>query len=57
MVEDLGHGRCRLTVGAWAWSGVAGLLATFGTDLLAVEPPALVDACRALAGRFSRVDP
>ncbi|MFY0407610.1 helix-turn-helix transcriptional regulator [Solicola sp. PLA-1-18] len=55
VVERLDEGRCRLTVGAWSWAGVAGLLATFDTDLTAVEPPELVDACQVLAARFSRV--
>lgn len=52
VVEYLDSGHCRLTVGAWSWAGIAGLLATFDADLTEVEPPELVAACRRLARRF-----
>lgn len=55
VVEHLDSGHCRLTVGAWSWAGVAGLLATFDTDLAEVEPPALVAACRRLVRRWQAV--
>ncbi|MEU4314059.1 WYL domain-containing protein [Nocardia sp. NPDC024068] len=55
VVEPLDPGHCRLTVGAWSWAGVAGLMATFDADLSAVEPPELVRACRRLVGRWQAV--
>ncbi|MFQ6226798.1 hypothetical protein [Nocardia sp. NPDC002869] len=45
----------RLTIGAWSWAGVAGLLATFDTDLAEVVPPELVAACRRLVRRWQAV--
>lgn len=53
MVERLDDVRTRLTVGAWSWAGVAGILATFDTDLTDVEPPELTVAFRRLAARWS----
>lgn len=53
-VEALGPGRCRLTLGAWSWVGVAAALARFDTDVLAVSPPALADAFATLSDRFAR---
>lgn len=55
VVEHLDSDHCRLTVGAWSWAGVAGLLATFDTDLAEVEPPELVAACRRLVRRWQAV--
>ncbi|WP_063061540.1 helix-turn-helix transcriptional regulator [Nocardia sienata] len=55
VVEHLDSDHCRLTVGAWSWAGVAGLLATFDTDLADVEPPELVAACRRLVRRWQAV--
>lgn len=52
VVEYLDSGHCRLTLGAWSWAGIAGLLATFDTELTEVRPPELVAACRRLARRF-----
>ncbi|WP_210747552.1 helix-turn-helix transcriptional regulator [Nocardia speluncae] len=52
VVEHLDSGHCRLTVGAWSWAGIAGLLATFDTDLTDVQPAELVAACHRLAHRF-----
>ena len=52
VVEHLDDQHCRFTLGAWSWAGVAGLLATFDADVSEVEPPELVDACRALARRW-----
>lgn len=54
VVEDVGGGRSRLTLGGWSWAGVAGLYATFDTDLSEVQPPALVETFGRLAGRFSQ---
>jgi hypothetical protein len=47
-------GRTRLTLGAWSWAGIAGLLATFDADLTVVEPEELKAACRTIADRYRR---
>jgi predicted DNA-binding transcriptional regulator YafY len=54
LVEYVGPARTRLTVGAWSWAGVAGLLATFDAEITIVGPDELVDACRTLAERYLR---
>ena len=51
VVEALQDGRTRLTVGAWSWAGVVGLMATFDTDLFDVEPQELREAFASLAVR------
>ena len=48
-----GDSRSRLTVGAWSWAGIAGILATFDVDLTDVHPAELREACQMLARRFS----
>jgi predicted DNA-binding transcriptional regulator YafY len=53
VVEHLDAGHCRLTLGAWSWAGVAGILATFDTDLGEVHPPELLMACRRMARRWA----
>jgi predicted DNA-binding transcriptional regulator YafY len=53
VVEYLDAGHCRLTLGAWSWAGVAGILATFDTELGEVRPPELVEAFHRLAGRWA----
>ncbi|GAB2795896.1 WYL domain-containing protein [Amycolatopsis magusensis] len=55
VVEHLDAHHCRLTLGAWSWAGIAGILATFDTGLTEVRPAELVDACHRLAHRFSAV--
>ncbi len=55
VVEHLDPGHCRITLGAWSWAGIAGLLATFDADITEVEPPELVRACRRLAQRWTAV--
>lgn len=49
LVDDL---RCRITVSAWSWAGVAGLLATFDAPLSDVEPVELRAAMQSVARRF-----
>ncbi len=49
VVEQLDAGHSRLTIGAWSWAGIAGLLSTFDADLTEVEPPELVAAFQVLA--------
>lgn len=54
VVEHLDATRTRLTLGAWSWAGVAGLLATFDADIEIIEPDELSVACAALARRYAR---
>lgn len=51
-VEHLSHDRCRLTLGAWSWAGIAGLLLTFDADIGDVEPVELCEALRAIRDRI-----
>ena len=50
-VEALGPDRCRLTLGAWSWAGVAAGVARHDADVLAVRPAALAEAFGVLAQR------
>ncbi|WP_093802893.1 hypothetical protein [Streptomyces sp. Wb2n-11] len=52
VVEHLDDDHCRLTLGAWSWAGIAGLLATFDTEL---RPPEPVQACRHLVHRWAAI--
>ena len=52
VVEHADYGNTRLTLGAWSWAGIAGLLATFDTDIDHVQPDELRAACATLAHRF-----
>ena len=54
VVEHVSEHQSRITLGAWSWAGIAGLLATFDADLSAVEPAELRRACRTIAGRCRR---
>lgn len=54
VIEYVSPTQARITLGAWSWAGIAGLLATFDTDITDVEPQELKAACRVLAGRFQR---
>ena len=54
VVERVSAGRTRLTLGAWSWAGLAGLLATFDADVTVLEPAELKAACRAVADRLHR---
>ncbi|WP_242884672.1 helix-turn-helix transcriptional regulator [Actinomadura litoris] len=45
---------CRLTLGAWSWAGLAGLLLTFDADLTAIEPAELRQALRSLHTRIAK---
>lgn len=54
VVEYVNATQTRITVGAWSWAGVAGLLATFDADITDLEPLELVHACSALARRYHR---
>ncbi|MEU4646038.1 helix-turn-helix transcriptional regulator [Nocardia fluminea] len=56
VVEHLDAEHCRLTLGAWSWAGIAGILATFDTELADLEPSQLVHACHQLAHRLADTD-
>lgn len=56
VVEHLDADHCRLTLGAWSWAGVAGILATFDTELTDLRPAELAAACRRLATRLATPD-
>lgn len=45
---------CRLTLGAWSWAGLAGLLLTFDADITDIEPAELRQALHALRTRISK---
>ncbi|MGP4004899.1 helix-turn-helix transcriptional regulator, partial [Streptomyces sp. 8N706] len=55
VVEHLDTECCRLTLGAWSWAGIAGILATFDTELTDLHPPELVHACRRLTHRWATI--
>lgn len=50
VVTRLDEHRTRVTLGAWSWAGIVGILLTFGAPISDVEPPelrqAFVDASR-----------
>ncbi|WP_329520126.1 helix-turn-helix transcriptional regulator [Spirillospora sp. NBC_01491] len=52
VIEYVAPTQTRITLGAWSWAGVAGLLATFDADITIIEPGELRDACRTLARRY-----
>ncbi|MEV5888854.1 helix-turn-helix transcriptional regulator [Nonomuraea fuscirosea] len=52
VIEYVTPTRTRITLGAWSWAGIAGLLATFDADITDIEPAELKDACRILARRY-----
>ncbi|MGW6619646.1 helix-turn-helix transcriptional regulator [Nocardia sp. NPDC055002] len=54
IVEALGDGRTRLSIGSWSWAALAAALARFDTDIEVVGPPALRDAFAALSRRAAR---
>ncbi|WP_311771030.1 helix-turn-helix transcriptional regulator [Actinophytocola algeriensis] len=54
VVEPVTEETTRLTLGAWSWAGIAGILATFDTDLTDIEPAELRTACATLADRYQR---
>ncbi len=53
IVEELGPARCRLTLGAWSWNGLAAMIGMFECDMEVVGPPQLREACAVLAGRYA----
>ncbi|MCR3752313.1 helix-turn-helix transcriptional regulator [Lentzea californiensis] len=55
VVEHLDTDHCRLTLGAWSWAGIAGILATFDTGLTDLQPPELLQACRHIGHRYATI--
>ncbi len=53
IVEALGSERCRLTLGAWSWVGIAAAIARYDADIFTVSPPALAQAFHTLSARFA----
>ncbi|MFD7665036.1 helix-turn-helix transcriptional regulator [Streptomyces sp. NPDC059788] len=53
VVEEVAPSRCRLTLGAWSWPGLAALIGTFGCDIEVIGPPELTAACDELARRYA----
>ncbi|MDR8409688.1 WYL domain-containing protein [Nonomuraea sp. 3-1Str] len=51
-VEHDTDSSCRLTLGAWSWAGLAGLLLTFDADVTGIEPEELRQALRSLRTRI-----
>lgn len=54
VIEYVTPTRTRITLGAWSWAGIAGLLATFDADITIIEPDELKDACRTMARRYDK---
>ena len=53
-VERHADDSCRLTLGAWSWAGMAGLLLTFDADITDAEPEDLRDALRFIRTRIDK---
>ena len=53
-VEYHSDDSCRLTLGAWSWAGLAGLLLTFDADVTDVEPVELQQALRSIGTRIDK---
>ncbi|MGP3918231.1 helix-turn-helix transcriptional regulator [Nonomuraea sp. 10N515B] len=51
-VEHDTDSSCRLTLGAWSWAGLAGLLLTFDADVTDIEPAELRQALHSLRTRI-----
>ena len=52
VVETIGDQRCRLTLGAWSWVGLAAMIGRFDADIRVVGPPELAAAFGTLARRY-----
>ena len=53
VVEAVDAERCRVTVGAWSWTGLAARIGAFEADVEVVGPTELRDAFAALGRRFT----
>ncbi|MFI6313746.1 helix-turn-helix transcriptional regulator [Nocardia fusca] len=53
VVEALGPDRCRVAVGSWSWTALAGDLGRFDADIEVLGPPELTAAFARLAHRYT----
>ena len=53
VVEAIAADRCRLTLGAWSWNGLAASIGRFDADVTVLGPPELTAAFRVLAARYA----
>ncbi|KQS60803.1 hypothetical protein ASG36_08030 [Geodermatophilus sp. Leaf369] len=53
VVEAIAPDRCRLTLGAWSWNGLAASIGRFDADVTVLGPPELAAAFRVLAARYA----
>ena len=53
VVEAIAPDRCRLTLGAWSWNGLAASIGRFDADVTVLGPPELTAAFRVLAARYA----
>lgn len=51
-VDDIGPGRCRLTIGSWSWVALAASIARFDAAITQVTPSELADAFGVLSVRL-----
>ena len=56
-VEPLDDDRCRVSAGAWSWTGLAASLLRLDADVVEARPRELVDAFAVLATRCAGVSP
>ena len=54
VIDYVSRIQTRITLGAWSWAGIAGLLATFDTDVTVIEPQELKDAFRTIVESCQR---
>ncbi|MFJ2761520.1 helix-turn-helix transcriptional regulator [Streptomyces prasinus] len=53
VVEEIGPDRCRLTLGAWSWAGLAATVGLFDAGIEVVGPPELKAAFARLGRRYT----
>jgi predicted DNA-binding transcriptional regulator YafY len=51
ILEEIGPGRCQLTLGSWSWTSLAAAIARFDTATTVISPPELTHAFAHLAHR------
>ncbi len=54
VVEAVDPHRCRLTLGAWSWIGLAAAVSRYDTDIRVISPPQLKQAFADLSARLAR---
>ena len=53
LVEEIDDGRCRLSLGAWSWVGLAATIGRFDTGIRDIGPPQLAEAFATLSARYA----